>query len=218
MPPRKSPYLTPWPERSGTSEWGYSVWLNDSFCAGFASVSVWKTKFRADIASFPVSLPSPSPRPCGSKRGKRPRDKPKRGSRLTGQVQFSRFPTTSVYDARGVAQTGSAFGSGPKGQGFKSLHPDQLSQRSRCPQGQRIFCFKAGVKEWSTSWYGRSSGGAVFSSQVLRVWDSEAEIRERVRLASAEPVFRAAFRGAGGTAPAVRLRASGENGRIIPTY
>ena len=162
MPPRKSPYLTPWPERSGTSEWGYSVWLNDSFCAGFASVSVWETKFRADIASFPVSLPSPSPGPCGSKRGKRPRDKPERGSRLTGQVQFSRFPTTSVYDARGVAQTGSAFGSGPKGQGFKSLHPDQLSQRSRCPQGQRIFCFKAGVKEWSTSWYGRSSGGRYF--------------------------------------------------------
>ena len=191
---------------------------HDSFCAGFASVSVWETKFRADIASFPVSLPSPSPRPCGSKRGKRPRDKPKRGSRLTGQVQFSRFPTTSVYDARGVAQTGSAFGSGPKGQGFKSLHPDQLSQRSRCPQGQRIFLFQGRGERMEHQLVRAKQRGAVFSSQVLRVWDSEAEIRERVRLASAEPVFRAAFRGAGGTAPAVRLRASGENGRIIPTY
>ncbi len=28
---------------------------------------------------------------------------------------------------RGVAQTGSAFGSGPKGRGFKSLRPDHFS-------------------------------------------------------------------------------------------
>ena len=113
-------------------------------------------RFVPRLTSFPLS------KTVRLKTGKTPRDKPKRGSRLTGQVQFSRFLTTSVYDARGVAQTGSAFGSGPKGQGFKSLHPDQLSQRSRCPQGQRIFCFKAGVKEWSTSWYGRSSGGRYF--------------------------------------------------------
>ena len=169
-------------------------------------------RFVPRLTSFPLS------KTVRLKTGKTPRDNPKRGSRLTGQVQFSRFPTTSVYDARGVAQTGSAFGSGPKGQGFKSLHPDQLSQRSRCPQGQRIFLFQGRGERMEHQLVRAKQRGAVFSSQVLRVWDSEAEIRERVRLASAEPVFRAAFRGAGGTAPAVRLRASGENGRIIPTY
>ena len=30
MPPRKSPYLTPWSERSGDSKRGYSVWLKIS--------------------------------------------------------------------------------------------------------------------------------------------------------------------------------------------
>ena len=43
---------------------------------------------------------------------------------------FRYYFASLIYHNRGVAQTGSAFGSGPKGQGFKSLHPDHLENQT----------------------------------------------------------------------------------------
>ena len=46
-----------------------------------------------------------------------------------------------IYHNRGVAQTGSAFGSGPKGQGFKSLHPDHLENQTFQNRLEGLFFF-----------------------------------------------------------------------------
>ena len=46
-----------------------------------------------------------------------------RNARVKGSSPF-------IGSIRGVAQFGSAFGSGPKGRGFKSRRPDQKLQRS----------------------------------------------------------------------------------------
>ena len=64
---------------------------------------------------------------------------------------------------RGVAQLGSAFGSGPKGRQFESARPDKIETRDRRIPGTRSRVFAFVVRDW---WLGRESFP---TSQRLRV-------------------------------------------------
>ena len=65
---------------------------------------------------------------------------------------------------RGVAQTGSAFGSGPKGQGFKSLRPDSFKNGRLKSEGDHYFPNKTHVFPDSGNFWSSRAALACFGN------------------------------------------------------